>query len=62
MTAKVFNLKKARQRALTIAHELCYNKDTIEKILDAKTAYEINNAMIYGRKSGRVYNDCISGV
>ena len=63
MSKAVFNLKKERQKALTIAHELCYNEVTIGKILDARTAYEINSAMRYGRhKGGRAKNDCIGRI
>ena len=63
MSKAVFNLKKERQKALTIAHELCYNEVTIGKILDARTAYEINSAMRYGRQtSGGIKNDCIGRI
>lgn len=63
MSKAVFNLKKERQKALTIAHELCYNEVTIGKILDARTAFEINNAMRYGRQtSGGIKNDCIGRI
>lgn len=60
MAVKVFNLEKAQRNTLTIAHELCYNKVTIGKILCAKTQADLDRAMMYGRHtSGRVYNDCI---
>ena len=51
MTARVFNLEKAQRNTLTIAHELCYNKDTIGKILCAKTQAGLDRAMRYGRQT-----------
>lgn len=53
MSKAVFNFKKAQRNSLTIAHELCYNKDTIGKILCAKTQADLDRAMMYGRHTSR---------
>ena len=63
MSKAVFNLKKAQRNTLTIAHELCYNKVTIGKILCAKTQADLDRAMRYGRQtSGGIKNDCIGRI
>lgn len=63
MTAKVFNLRKARKNTLTIARELCYNEITLGKILCAKTQGDLDRTLQYGRQTkGRIINDCVSGV
>ena len=51
MSKAVFNLQKAQRNSLTIAHELCYNNDTIGKILCAKTQADLDRAMRYGRQT-----------
>ena len=59
MAAKVaFNLKKYQKKFLTMAQELCYNEITMEKIKNAKTQYDLDRAMRYGRLYGGSKNVC----
>lgn len=63
MVAKVFNLKKEQKNYLHIAKELCYNKDTLERIVNAKTLGDLYRAMRYGRETkGRAIYDCVSRI
>lgn len=47
-----YELRMEKKDALRSAIELCYSDETLERILDAKTEIQIDNALKFGRGGG----------